>query len=894
MLSAGSRLGPYEVVGQIGAGGMGEVYQATDSRLKRAVAIKILPAPFAADADRLARFRREAEVLAALNHPNIAAIYGLEQTESGIALVMELVDGPTLADRIRDGALPVDEALQIAHQTAGALEAAHDTGIVHRDLKPANIKVRPDGTVKVLDFGLAKAIDPAASTIASSLSLSPTITTPAMTQAGMILGTASYMSPEQARGRVVDRRADIWAFGCVLFEMLTGRRAFTGEDVTETLAAIVKETPQWRDLPPLPPLVGLFLKQSLEKDPRKRLGDMREMRLALSGELALTPEAATGPRGSLRGLAALVAATAAIAAVAAMAVWPRRDATPRPVTRFEQAIANELPTLTRRVIAISANGQRIAYQTRAGIFVRSMDQVDPRQLVASRTPGVAAGDMVLSPDGQWLAYVAGRELSKVPVNGGAPVPLADVGVVFGASWTSGGAILYGHQQGIMRVPENGGAPELLVRANDDEQMHLPQLLADGDSVLFTVTKDRGINRWSPAQVVVQSVRSGRRTVLVDAATDGRYLPTGHLVYARGGGLFGSAFDEKTLALTGATVSLLEDVRLPVGVFAAGVNYDVSDDGTLVYVKRPSSSRSLVWVNRQKRSVEPIMTIPPSDYEDPRLSPDGERVVLRHEGDLWIYELASGRNSRLTNDGASMMPVWDPSGTRIAYSSGRSGNFEAWLTTADGSQSPRALTKMGGTVHVDSWSPDGRIVTIHFHGRIDDSGIYALPMDQDGAQPQRFIGTDPGDEGADFSPDGTHVAFLSTVTGTREIVVRRYPGPGGASPVSVNGGVEPVWAANGEVFYRNMEGDRLFAVSTSTRPSLKVGTPVLLIERPFYITPTGSPRPQYDVSSNGQRVLILANTADASESTRSRIGVVQNWFEELKRIIPRGDTADAAR
>ena len=496
---------------------------------------------------------------------------------------MELVEGPTLADRIQQGALPTDEALQIARQIADALEAAHDLGIVHRDLKPANIKVRPDGTVKVLDFGLAKAIEPAAATINSAVSMSPTITTPAMTQAGMILGTAAYMSPEQARGRVVDRRTDIWAFGCVLFEMLTGRRAFDGEDVTETLAAIVKDTPAWSALPPLPPLVGLFLKQSLEKDPRKRLGDMREMRLALSGELALAPEAAPGRRSSLAGAAALVLATVAIVAVAGMAMWPRSGAAPRSVTRFEHPVP-DLPTLARRLIAISADGRRIVYQTRAGIFVRSMDEVDARQLVAGRTAGAMFGDMVLSPDGQWLAYVAGQELSKVPVSGGAPVPLANVGIVSGASWTSDGAILYGHQQGIMRVPENGGSPEVFVRASDGEQMHLPQLLPDGDSVLFTVTKDRGINRWMQAQVVVQSLRTGQRTVLAADATDGRYLPSGHLVYARGAGLFGSAFDVKTLALTGATVSLLQDVQLPVGIFSAGVNYDVSNDGTLVYVK----------------------------------------------------------------------------------------------------------------------------------------------------------------------------------------------------------------------------------------------------------------------------------------------------------------------
>ncbi len=865
---------------------MGEVYHATDNRLKRAVAIKILPALLASDADRLARFRREAEVLAALNHPGIAAIYGLEETDSGIALVMELVEGPTLADRIEQHPLPVDEALQVARQIAEALEAAHDIGIVHRDLKPANIKVRPDGTVKVLDFGLAKALDPAVAANAA-VTMSPTITTPAMTQAGMILGTAAYMSPEQARGRMVDRRADIWAFGCVLYEMLTGRRAFEGDDVTETLAAIVKDTPKWNALPPIPPLVLLFLKQSLEKDPRKRLGDMRDMRLALSGDLALPAETAPRRKIPLAGAAALVAATLAIATAAGVALWPRGDSAPRPATRFEHPVP-DFPTRARRLIAISPDGGKIVYQTRAGIFVRSMDEIDGRELVDARTPGVATrlvvGDMVLSPDGQWLAYVAGGQLSKVPISGGAAVPLATVGAVFGASWTADGAILYGHQQGIMRVPENGGTPELFVRANDGEQMHLPQLLPDGDFVLFTVTRNAGISRWMHAQVVVQSRQTGQRTVLAADATDGRYLPSGHLVFARGAGLFGSAFDVKTRTLKGATVPLLEDVQLPVGIFSAGVNYDVSNNGTLIFVNRLSSLRSMVWVDRRKGAVEPITTVPAGDYDDPRLSPDGARVVLRRDGDLWLYELASGRSTRLTSDGASMMAVWDPTGTRIAYATGTAGSLEAWVVPADGSQPPRPLTKMGGTVHVDSWSPNGRFLALHFHGSADTSGMYMLPMDQEGAAPLRFAGTDPGDEGADFSPDGTHVAFLSSTTGSREIYVRAYPGPGGQAPVSVNGGVEPMWAGNGDVFYRNDEGDRLFVVSTTTRPSLRVGQPRLVINRPFYVSPTGSPRPQYDVSADGQRLLMLESATDQAEA-RPRIVVVQNWFDEIRRAIP---------
>jgi Tol biopolymer transport system component len=455
----------------------------------------------------------------------------------------------------------------------------------------------------------------------------------------------------------------------------------------------------------------------------------------------------------------------------------------------------------------------------------------------------------------------------------------------GPSWTSDGGIIYGDPQGIARVPENGGTPEVFVRAGDGEVMHLPQLLPDGDSVLFTVTTDRGINRWMQAQVVVQSRRTGERTVLVDSATDGRVLGSGHLVFARGGGLFGSAFDANTRSLTGPTVPLVQDVQLPVGVFSAGVNYDVSAGGALVYVRRAAETRTLVWFDRRTGVVEPIQSIPAGEYDDPRLSPDGRRVVLRRDGDLWIYELATGRSIRLTSDGGSQMPVWDPGGTRIAYTSGRAaGNVEAWVIAADASRPPRQLTKMQGTVHVDSWSRDGRTLTMHFHGTPENSGVYMLAMDREGAAPVRFPDADPGAEGAAFSPDGSHVVFLSQATGSRQIVVRPYPGPGGQLPVSIDGGAEPIWAANGDVFFRNAEGDRLFVVSTSTRPSMTVGQPVSLIERPFYVAPTGSPRPQYDVSLDGQRVLLVAY-ADPAGSARSRIVFVQNWFEEIRRMLP---------
>ena len=884
MLTTGSRIGSYDVGPQIGAGGMGEVYQATDIRLKRPVALKILPAAVAADPDRLARFQREAEVLAALSHSNIAASYGTEELDGTKALVMELVEGPTLADRIREGPLPVEDAFAIARQVADALETAHDQGIIHRDLKPANIKVRPDGSVKVLDFGLAKAVEPASAAVRQGVSQSPTITSPALTQAGMILGTAAYMSPEQARGRVVDRRADIWAFGCVLFEMLTGRRAFDGEDVTETLAAIVKSTPPWEQLPPLPPLTDLFLRQCLEKDPKKRLGDIREMRLALAGDLSLGPPSAAGAgaRSWIKVAAVVVAAVFGAALIAAALSSRSREA--RPVTRFEYLLpqADLLPSLGRRVVAISADGRTLLYQSRSGLHVRSMGELDARLL-----PGTdAASDAVLSPDGQWVAFFSRPgELKKIPIAGGPAVTLCRIAdIPYGVSWGTDGTIVFARSDGIARVSANGGEPQVIVQAAAGETIHRPQMMPSGDAVLFTVTTAQGNMRWDSARVVIHSLGSGRRTTLVEQATDAVYLPSGHLVYTKRDGLFGVAFDARTLTSSGGTVALVQGVQPSAGVAGGGVNFDVSNNGTLVYLVRRIEQRSVVWLSRRNGTVTPVTTIPPGTYEDPRLSPDGNRLLLTNDGDIWVFDLATGRTTRVTRDGGSQMGVWDPSGTRIAYSSGRTmGAVEAWVAPADGSGSPRQLTHMGGTVHVDSWSPDGKLLTIHHHRPPPAPTVmHMLAMDRPDAQPTPFPVGDFAAEGADFSPNGRHVVFLSNATGRREIYIRPYPGPGEQMTVSINGGFEPVWAANGEIFYRGLNGDQLYAVPVAAGSATKVGTPILVSSRPFYVAPTGSPRPQFDVTADGQRVVMLSsNMVD----DRERVIVVQNWFEELRQRIP---------
>jgi Tol biopolymer transport system component len=891
-LAPGTRFGPYEITAQLGEGGMGEVYRASDTTLKRAVAIKVLPDALAADVERLGRFRREAEVLASLNHPHIAAIYGFEQTGPTPALVMELVDGPTLADRIAQGPIPIAETLVIAGQIANALEAAHEQGIVHRDLKPANVKVRLDGVVKVLDFGLAKALEPPRATSQGGVTHSPTMTSPAlMTGAGVLLGTAAYMSPEQARGKAVDKRADVWAFGAVLYEMLTGQRPFAGDDVSDVLASVLAREPDWTLLPAaLPPVLGMFIKRCLHKDQAQRVRDIGDMSLALEGAFdaaaaPFAPPVAAAEAAWRRALPLAATAIVAflIAGLAAWRLWPAAES--RSTTQFDYLLpeGQQLLATQRPAIAISPDGRHFVYQTRQGLHVRSMGELEARRITGTEETLLSP---FLSPDGQWVAYVSSAgELKKIAIGGGTPVTLCSAEFPYGASWTRDNTILLGQRRGIVRVSANGGTPELIVAAGEGEELYGPQLLPGGRSVLFIVAKGQGPNRWEQAQVAVQSLSSGQRTVVVQRGSDAHYLPTGHLVYAVADGVFGTLFDAERLTVTGAAVPLVQGVQRAQGVVAVGSNYAVSDTGTLVYVAGRSSLYSLVWMNRDG-TADRVTSIPAGSYQDLRLSPDGGRVLVTRDGDIWIYDLASGRNSRLTRDGTSLMGVWDPSGSQVAYSSAKGGNLEAWVASSDGSGQPRQLTKLGGQVHVDSWSPDGRRLALHHHRLNLPAPILMVAMDASDPKPEVFIGGEFNAEGANFSRDGHYVSYLSQETGQREIYVRPYPGPGGQVTVSVGGGQEPVWAKNGDVFYRNLTGDRMFAVRVTTEPALKVGTSVQLFQGTFYIAPTGSPRPQYDVTADGKRLLMLApGSGTDSSAARGRVVVVERWFEELQSKVP---------
>src|SRR5262245_27391372 len=628
----GTKLAHYEITSHIGSGGMGDVYQATDTKLGRSVAIKFLPDAFSHDTERVARFQREARVLASLNHSNIAVIHGLEEIDKHHFLVMELVLGETLADRIKRGAIPLAEAIPIARQIADALEAAHEQGIIHRDLKPANVKVREDGTVKVLDFGLAKAIEPAGTT--PSASQSPTVTSPAMTQAGVILGTAAYMSPEQAKGRTADKRSDVWSVGCVLYEMVTGRQAFAGDEVSDVLASVLAREPDWTLLPrTLSPVLVTFLTRCLHKDRKQRIGDAQSLRLALDGAFETigpqTPQAAVVARPLWRRVlpaaAALVAGGLSVGFIA-WSLWPTME--PKAVNRFEYAVPSDqvFRVPGAPVMAFSPDGRRFVYNTGKGLYLRTMGEL-PARLVSGTEEDL--GNPFFSPDGQSVGYfvVAERQLKRIAISGGAPVKIADAEFPRGASWGADGTILFGAPKGIMRVSANGGMPELVVPAKEGEQVDSPQLLPDGDSVLFTVTTATGSTRWDEAQIVVQSLSTGARTVVVQGGSNARYVPTGHLIYALEESLFAVAFDPASRSVSGGALSVVQGVaRAPdPATTTATANYGVSKDGALVYVAGGLVDFRLVWVDRQGR--ETPLAAPSRPYAQPRVSPDGSRVAV---------------------------------------------------------------------------------------------------------------------------------------------------------------------------------------------------------------------------------------------------------------------------
>ena len=886
----GSSIAHYRVTAKLGAGGMGEVYRARDERLARDVAIKVLPQAFASDAARMARLAREAQMLAALNHPHIAAIYGLEEVGSARALVMELVEGLTLAERITQGPLPLEEALPIARQIAEALEYAHDRGIIHRDLKPANIKVVPDGNAKLLDFGLAKALegDPAG----QDISASPTLTF-AATQAGVILGTAAYMSPEQAKGKTVDRRADIWAVGAVLFEMLAGQPLFQGETASETLAGVIKEEPDWSRLPAnLPAPIRKLLARCLTKDPRQRLQAIGEARIAIEQYLA-NPAADAAPAtlpavASRRALLPWgVSAALAIVAVVALWGWMRGQPVPRDVKRFAvQLPQNQVMFGVSGSFAISPDGRLLVYNASRPnasgwqLFLRSMDQLQGEPLGSEDGEGA-----FFSPDGQWVGYFAGGKLKKVSVRGGASVTLCDASLPRGATWGPNDTIILAPyaNTGLWRVSAAGGTPQPLTQlgaSNQTSSHRWPHFLPGGEAVLFTVLE---ANNFETARIAVLSLRTGQWKIVVEGGTNPRYIPTGHMVFARGSTLFAVPFDLKRLEVTGEPTPVLEGVSWDnsFGLY----HFAVSVEGSLVYVPDTAlqaASNQLVWVDR--KGIEKTVPAPTRAYTRPRLSPNGQQVAFRVADpnvDIWVYQFSSGALPRLTfQPGEDEAPAWTLDGKRIAYSSSTvSKPRSIFIKNADGSGTEEVLFEGGIHTHVNAFSPDGRFLLFTDYDPATRGDIYTLPLDGD-RKPQVFLKTPFNEYDISFSPDGRWVVYTSDESGQNEVYVQSFPGPGGKWQISAGGGHSPAWAHDGkEVFYRN--DAKLMAVSVTTRPTFSPSAPRVLFEGSYLDNPRREAN--YDVSPDGRRFLMLKGSV--SGSGPMQYVVVLNWSEEVKRRVP---------
>jgi serine/threonine-protein kinase len=921
-LSSGTQLGPYEILTLIGTGGMGEVYRARDTRLKRDVALKVLPKAFSQDADRLARFQREAEVLATLNHLNIAHIHGLEESSGIRALVMELVEGPTLADRIAKGPILLDEALPIAKQIVEALEAAHEQGIIHRDLKPANIKVRPDGTVKVLDFGLAKLADPVAGGTegAPSVTASPTITSPAlMTGVGVILGTAAYMSPEQAKGRDADKRSDIWAFGCVVYEMLTGQRAFDGEDMTDVLGAVVRLEPKWEAFPAdLSPALRTLIQRCLAKDRKQRVSDISAVKFVLmelqnlvASHVPTAPFAAPRPRWR-RAVPAAVTATLA-ALLGAAVTWALRPSpTPPVVAQFSVPLPDgqTFSSAARQIVAVSADGTRLAYVANRRIYIRSISE--PESHAVPRTNPEAAFVILpmFAPDGQSIAFAEPRALKRIPLTGGVATTIANIGTApCGASWGPDGLVfanLLDGRNGIWRVSPTGGVPELLVEFARDETPCSPHLLPGGRTVLFTLNKGRltgegtEIGEWDKAQVVAQSLADGTRHVLMEGS-DARYLPTGHLLYSIAGTMHAVPFDADRITLTGAPVQVIQGVTRSIGEQTSATQAAVSESGTLVYLPGPARTAATTFsllVGDERSDPVRLDVVPPGELEHPRVSHDGRMLAVgRTDGgrsDIWMYDL-SGRTAprQLTIGGHNRYPIWSSDGRRVTFQSGREGDEAIFSQPVDGNAAVRVTTPAKGEMHVpEAWSPDGRYLLYSAgKGFTLRTSLQALRVD-DGTT-TRFATGLPGllVRGAAFSPDGRWVAYSSEGSargdaGRGSVFVEPFPPTGQRIPAPKEGNAQdfhPVWARDGQRLLYSRFPQRLVSVPFSTRPPA-FGLPVELARTP----PTGITIQQprgYDVFPDGRVVSMSPLIGSSPAAPQGEIRVVLNWLEELKRLVP---------
>jgi serine/threonine-protein kinase len=896
MPEIGQNISHYSIVGKIGKGGMGEVFRAKDLKLGRDVAIKVLPDEFAKDADRVARFQREAKLLASLNHPNIAAIYGLEESSGTNFLVLELVEGDTLADQIKRGPIPVEESFKLALQIAEALEAAHEKGVIHRDLKPANIKVTPDVKVKVLDFGLAKAF--AGDQAELNLSNSPTLSD-AATQQGIIMGTAAYMSPEQAKGKTVDKRADIWAFGVVLFEMLTGRQLFKGETVSETLAAVLMREPEWNRLPPnLHPRIRLLLERCLEKEAKNRYSGIGDARVDIQKALAdpsgvfVQPITTVESRTKLRLILPWVAAGVILAAViTGLAVWKLRPSEPRQVMRF----GYELPEgqQLNGGLVVSPDGRHFIYGTSKGLYLRPIDELTAKLITG--TEGDARQPFI-SPDGKWVGYWSqvDKKLKKIAISGGSPVVLCDVAQLEGASWYEDDTIVYGQFPGdVMRISANGGAPESLVKAKGNFLV-TPQILPDGKSVLYSATTG-----GTDYRIMVQSLKSGESKELF-AGVHAKYLPTGHIVYEmqNNSSLFAIPFSLDRLEVRGGPVSIIEGVS--EGGLQGGLHYAFTNSGALIYLSGSAlasadNQRTLVWVDRKGKE-EPLLT-QQHFYKYPNISPDGTRVAITDYGgnphDIWVWDLIRKTLTKLTFEGKdNICPVWTLDGKRIAFFSfgrGSGGNISGvYWKASDGTGQDELLSSIPERSFFPyCWSSDGKnLVGAELTAAMDISHIGMLSMEGDHGR-KTLVQQAPYELSPKISPDGRWMAYTSNESGRAEIYVRPFPDVNkGRWQISTNGGGGPLWSPDSrELFYLN--GDAVMSVSVKTEPSFDiVGTSQVLFRGTFIGPRLGEGTP-WALSPGGKRFLMIKPpaTAPSADGGPRKINIVLNWFEDLKQRVP---------
>ena len=898
-------IGAYRVFGKLGEGGMGEVYRARDPRLGRDVALKVLHEDVAGDPDRIARFEREAQSLAALNHPHIGTLFGIDQDAGRHFLVMELVEGETLEECLARGPLPVEDALRIARQVADALEAAHERGIIHRDLKPANVKVTPDGVVKVLDFGLAKGIEPAHA-VAANPAQSPTISVPA-TQAGIILGTAAYMSPEQAKGQPTDHRSDIFSFGCLLYELLTGRRAFVGDTASDMLASVLAREPEWSAVPAtIDRRVTKLLRRCLAKSRRDRwqaIGDVRAEIESILAEPdtrqapALTSAPARRSRSLLAMSFALVAALAA--GVGGWIALARRPLPPPTVTRFQIAMSPEQVPATnfnRPVLSISRDGLTIGI---AGdrIYLRPLAEAMARP-VPRTEPFVSTTHPVFAPDGRSLVFWAQseRSLKRVDLDGSSMTtlaPLADGG--HGLQWT--GDVLYASEQarGIVRIAPNGGQPQVVVPVEKAEHIYGPQLLPDGETLLFTLGV-REMVSWDRATIVTQSLRTRERKTIIEGATDARYISSGHLLFGRGGTLLAVPFDLKTLAVVGDPVVVIEGVRRAAPGTTGAMHYAVSDTGTLAYIEGPftATSTALQMAAFDRTAWAFNMNLPLGPYATPRVSPDGTRVAVVTDDDrdsqVWVYGIATSRDARrVTIEGNNAFPVWSPDSQKLAFQSTREGEVGIWWQRADGAGKPTRLTRpQAGRTHIpQAWSADGAHLLFD---EFESNRVSLLDVSVSDGTIAPFTSTVSNvQSGATFSPDGKWVAYTLRKPDTPEaaVFVEPYPATGARYQISkdTEDGHHPVWSPDGtELFYTPGPGNRLTAVAITKKPSFSYSEPRTL-PRVFLNTPPAAPRP-YDVMRDGKRFIGLRpDVAADGRPIPPVIQVIQNWFEELKLRAP---------